>query len=503
MKLLISENLKRLREEKGLTQSELADELSVTPQSVSRWEKGLAYPDIEKLPQLSKLFDVSIDELMGNGKSKLHSITEELIKVRTRLFENPEDSVRREYFDLLEQSVNIGSNRFLCEYYNASRKMKNDKIVSDEKYSKVKETVAKKLLEMKPYERANALVVIVANEDEENFDYWEEFIGNDNNRGCWNDILLLRSVIRKEENNFIDYRNEVLFQDISKTLFLINQKSSPGFFTTPESVDNCLLARSLINSLSKRDDDIFIFNRITAETRLANSYLILGDVDKACASFDRVKELLPICKNVVGKELSGSVDLFKNYKYIAEPYKYENLFFEIDIIIGTDPFDSLKQKDKRLFDFECFIAKLHSEIDAFCYLPLNERKNFAALYSRAHALAEGCNSIKPSYAFAIETEKGNVYDCCVCIDPYSENEIKRFTDTLKSNNDTKIKFLVGFIFDYSRQICLEMPSHYVRSKLCDIDHRNINAELLLQGNVSFIKKTVGDTFSKSDRLKYE
>ncbi|MBQ1206661.1 MAG: helix-turn-helix transcriptional regulator, partial [Clostridia bacterium] len=51
MKLLISENLKRLREEKGLTQSELADELSVTPQSVSRWEKGLAYPDIEKLPQ--------------------------------------------------------------------------------------------------------------------------------------------------------------------------------------------------------------------------------------------------------------------------------------------------------------------------------------------------------------------------------------------------------------------------------------------------------------------
>ena len=70
MKILISENLKKLREEKGLTQSELAEELSVTPQSVSRWEKGLAYPDIEKLPQLSKLFEVSIDELLGNEKTR-------------------------------------------------------------------------------------------------------------------------------------------------------------------------------------------------------------------------------------------------------------------------------------------------------------------------------------------------------------------------------------------------------------------------------------------------
>ncbi|MBR5780042.1 MAG: helix-turn-helix transcriptional regulator [Clostridia bacterium] len=503
MKLLLSENLKKLREEKGLTQSELADELSVTPQSVSRWEKGLAYPDIEKLPQLSKLFDVTIDELMGNVKSKLHTITQELAKVRNRLYEDPADSVRKEYFELLEESVNIGSNRFLCEYYNASRKMKKDKIVSDEKYDKVKETVTKKLIEMNPEERANALVVIVANEDEENFDYWEQFIGNDNNRACWNDILLLRSVIRKDEDKFSSYRGEVLFQDISKTLFLINQKSSPGFFISPESLENCLLAKELISKLSKRDDDIFIFNRITAETRLANTYLSLGDIESACMSFERIKELLPICKEMAGKTAKGSIDLFTDYEYVVEPYKYENLFFEIYIILGSEPFSSLKEKDKRLSDFEAFIAKLHGEIDAFCYLPTNERKIFEELYERAYSLAKSVKNPKPSYAFAIETAKGNIYECCICIDPYSDNEIDRFTELLKSKNDTKIKFLVGFIFDHSQQIYLEMPSHYVRTKLCDMNKQNLYTELLLQGFSSYIKKNIHATFSRFDQIKYE
>ena len=65
MKLKISENIKNLRISKGLTQSELALLLSVTPQSVSRWEKGQAYPDIETLPLIANIFDVSYDELMG------------------------------------------------------------------------------------------------------------------------------------------------------------------------------------------------------------------------------------------------------------------------------------------------------------------------------------------------------------------------------------------------------------------------------------------------------
>ena len=54
----------QLRKEKGLTQKELADTLGVTDKAVSRWETDKNYPDIETLRRLSKMFDVSIDDML-------------------------------------------------------------------------------------------------------------------------------------------------------------------------------------------------------------------------------------------------------------------------------------------------------------------------------------------------------------------------------------------------------------------------------------------------------
>lgn len=69
MKLTIGKNLKRLRREKNITQDQLADILGVSYQSVSRWETGLCYPDIELLPTISDFFGVSVDKLIGVDKS--------------------------------------------------------------------------------------------------------------------------------------------------------------------------------------------------------------------------------------------------------------------------------------------------------------------------------------------------------------------------------------------------------------------------------------------------
>ena len=72
MKLYIGENLKKLREEKKVTQDTLAEYLGVTYQAVSRWENGQAYPDIELLPEIARFFAVSLEELMGceNGEKE-------------------------------------------------------------------------------------------------------------------------------------------------------------------------------------------------------------------------------------------------------------------------------------------------------------------------------------------------------------------------------------------------------------------------------------------------
>lgn len=59
-------NLKYLREKRGLSQSQLADELGVTQQSVNKYENHTTEPDIEMLIRIAKFFDTSVDFLVGN-----------------------------------------------------------------------------------------------------------------------------------------------------------------------------------------------------------------------------------------------------------------------------------------------------------------------------------------------------------------------------------------------------------------------------------------------------
>lgn len=59
------EKIKKLREEKGMTQQTMADKLFVTRQAVSRWESGSRYPDIYTTKKIAGILDVSIDELLS------------------------------------------------------------------------------------------------------------------------------------------------------------------------------------------------------------------------------------------------------------------------------------------------------------------------------------------------------------------------------------------------------------------------------------------------------
>ena len=60
-------NLRELRLEKGLTQRQLAHQLSLSPNIVCEWEKGRCSPSIEALKKLSAIFECSIDFLVGNS----------------------------------------------------------------------------------------------------------------------------------------------------------------------------------------------------------------------------------------------------------------------------------------------------------------------------------------------------------------------------------------------------------------------------------------------------
>lgn len=70
MTIYLSENIKRLRLEKELTQETLSEFLGVTSQSVSNWERGESYPDITMLPEIAGFFKVSVDELLGVNRAE-------------------------------------------------------------------------------------------------------------------------------------------------------------------------------------------------------------------------------------------------------------------------------------------------------------------------------------------------------------------------------------------------------------------------------------------------
>ncbi|PCF45031.1 helix-turn-helix domain-containing protein [Staphylococcus delphini] len=68
----LSEQIRKYRKSSGLTQEALAEKLNTTRQSVSKWEQGSLEPNIQMLNNLSKLFDVSLDNLV-NGKERLEN----------------------------------------------------------------------------------------------------------------------------------------------------------------------------------------------------------------------------------------------------------------------------------------------------------------------------------------------------------------------------------------------------------------------------------------------
>ena len=74
-----SQNLKRLRTEKNYTQEEAAQFLGVTSQTISRWECGTTLPDVMLLPEIARLYCVTVDDLYNETATHMtitHSASE-------------------------------------------------------------------------------------------------------------------------------------------------------------------------------------------------------------------------------------------------------------------------------------------------------------------------------------------------------------------------------------------------------------------------------------------
>ena len=76
----LGEHIAKLRRERHMTQTELADRLYVTEKAVSKWECGSGFPDLDNIGKLAAVFDISIDELLqSKERDKPETVSEEQI----------------------------------------------------------------------------------------------------------------------------------------------------------------------------------------------------------------------------------------------------------------------------------------------------------------------------------------------------------------------------------------------------------------------------------------
>ena len=73
----LGKRITEIRKENNMTQEELAEKFHVTRQTISNWENGKSYPDVETLVHISNEFNVSLDMLMKGDRDMVTKITKE------------------------------------------------------------------------------------------------------------------------------------------------------------------------------------------------------------------------------------------------------------------------------------------------------------------------------------------------------------------------------------------------------------------------------------------
>lgn len=78
-------SLKNLRKQKNLTQTQLADKIGITPQAISKWERGESFPDISLWPLLSDIYETTIDLMLAPNNitsviKNINIVSESIIK---------------------------------------------------------------------------------------------------------------------------------------------------------------------------------------------------------------------------------------------------------------------------------------------------------------------------------------------------------------------------------------------------------------------------------------
>lgn len=299
MTLKLGENIKNLRLQHKLTQEQLADRLGVSYQSVSRWENGVTYPDIEFLPAIAKHFSVTTDYLLGQDDIEKKSQIRKHINNIPKMTENDKDAIidiirtcRREKDDG-EYFADICCALRYCPAW------KKPEILDELRKSKdlFFETCTN------TEHRSRALEFYVCMEDENLISpLLDHYVSNVADRDY---LLKERYLFRDEFEKFDSARQRCFFRQLTNLIdgdsSLWRDSSKPVTVEDTLFENNCkfTLLHNLCNEMPSNEHpitcgnppDIFSIQRIWLGMKHVTAYAAQNELEKAIAVLKDVVEL--------------------------------------------------------------------------------------------------------------------------------------------------------------------------------------------------------------------
>jgi len=382
MKLTIGENIRNFRKKNDLTQEALADRLGITYQSISRWENGATYPDLELLPAISEALSVTVDELLGMPQIEKEKRAEATFDELRR------ECMKREYdadkiVDLLRD---IRRNYLSSDSAWRPWVEGNERAFRDSKILPEVRLLAEAYLERHPM-FPHTIETMANVEDEEHL---KEFLDKyTTSFDCSERALLFDRYLRRgDAERFEPERRYQLYHAFNILLchqyFLkLDEKDKTNNDAVYEFMENLL---SIIRSDAVDDrPDMWTQDRIELGLKSALHSIACGKHDEAISKVSTVVCLLEETMKLTDKVLlPTSCRFLDGMEWIAEEGWYT---------VNNDP-DALEErmiliitKMNGLTNGNCLHPSQHlATLQRKCFDPLREYPEFEKLCERVKAL---------------------------------------------------------------------------------------------------------------------
>ncbi len=490
LKNVFAVKLKELRNALGLTQQQLAAALCVTPQSVSRWENGVVYPDMEMLPEIADYFSVSLDELMGHEKKP--DLEELFHKERIKLDMTGDIEVRRKMCDILAKLSEKGSHEI--EYFNEVMLLAKKGRANASEIEIARERARKKMSDFSGGALLRNLSRIVSSESDDMLDSWMGYVTNES-FSTWRDIMLMRYRNLRDVENFTKQRQEILYEEIWKIVEMYandipdySESTGPGSIRFGKVGRYCDLrsAFDILSVYSKEVGDIFLTLRIFIEFKLALACFAEKLDTEGFMHLDSVARNIQYLCSLPGKcVLYGSVPVFDNISEDIIPEDRCNAFSYIVLAINRVELQRIRD-DIRITEFFKLIGTLVKENGLYGIYPESDRDDFAKLYRLAKELAAAAG--KGGQAVVLMSSNGNIYKTTVEAD--GDFSCDSLISELRSCRDTLIEKVVCVWHDTDG---VDLTSCDFRIKLISLNDANKKARIIVNGLSAFYSMSIEST----------